>query len=260
MPEPYLAPHALPVLRRQRLVRIDEATTFAGHASLRIASVPADASPALPSPFLEGQVWLAVEASRLLRETQPLLEAEHMPTAAQEVLRLVRWLLQVLLGELAAGADARVAAIDGVFATLLNSPGHSGLIAQGLQALSTSATPAAPVQRSADDSAALEALCRLHRDLVGLSLGWEELLDLALPTAGSGSGAPDTPARVLALQVPPLLTPLPLAVVVTQPGSGGGGGYQYPGVVEGVVERVPLGLRLVTRLERGFTRVFTSWS
>lgn len=225
MSQPHPAPHGQPVLRRQRLVRIDEATTLAQRASSRSAPVPAVTSPALPSPFLEGQVWLAVEASRLLREAQPMLEAEQVPTAAQEVLRLVQVLLQVLLGELAAGADARVASIDGVFATLLNAPGHSGLIEQGVQALSTPATPAAPVQRSADDSSALEALRRLHRDLVALSLDWEELLDMALPTAGSWSGAPVTPAKVSAPQVSSLLTPPPSVVVVTQPGSGGGAGH-----------------------------------
>ena len=114
---------------------------------------------------------------------------------------------------------------------------------------------AAPVQRSAGDPAALDALRRLHRDLVALSLGWEELLDLALPTAGSWSGAHGTPAKVSAPQVPSLLTPLPSGVVMTQPGSGGVG-YQYPGVGE----RLPLGLRLVSLLDRGITRLFMSRS
>jgi hypothetical protein len=70
-----------------------------------------------------------------------MLVAELTPTAAQEVLRLVQGLLQGLLGELAAGVDTRVAAIDGVFATLLNAPGHVGLIAQGLQAFSILPSP-----------------------------------------------------------------------------------------------------------------------
>ena len=55
-------------------------------ASSHIAPVPASAGPALPSPILERQVRLAIEASRLLREAQPLLEAEHPSTAAQEVM------------------------------------------------------------------------------------------------------------------------------------------------------------------------------
>lgn len=95
----HLAPRLQPVLRRQRLVRFDEATTLVGQASSRIALVQAVAGPALPSPFLEKQVWLAVEANRLLREAQSLLEAEHAPTAAQEVLRLVQELMQELLGD-----------------------------------------------------------------------------------------------------------------------------------------------------------------
>lgn len=229
MPAYHPAPRVQPVLRRQRLVRVASATTLAQRASSHIALVQAVAGPALPSPFLEKQVWLAVEANRLLREAQSLLEAEHAPTAAQKVLQLVLGLMQELLGELVAGADARVTAIDRVFASLLNTPGHAGLIEQGLQALSAPATPTAPVQRSADDPAALDALRQLHRDLVALSLGWEELLDLALPTAGSWSGAPGTPAKVSAPQVPPLLTPLPSGWLMTQPGSGGGVGYQYPG-------------------------------
>lgn len=253
MPAYHPEPRVQPALRRQRLVRV-ASTTLVGQASSSIALVQAVADPALPSLFLEKQVWLAVEANRLLREAQSLLETEHAPTAAQEVLRLVQGLMQELLGELVAGADARVTAIDGVFASLLNTPGHAGLIEQGLLALSTPATPAAPVQRSAGAPAALDALRRLHRDLVALSQGWEELLDLALPTAGSWSGAPGTPAKVSAPQATPLLTPLPSGVVMTQPGSGGGVGYQHPGVGE----RLPLGLRLVSLLERGITRVFTA--
>jgi hypothetical protein len=90
----------------------------------------------------------------------------------------------------------------------------------------------------------MEELCRLHRDLVALSLGWEALLDLALPTGGRWSGAPGRPVKASAPQVPPLLTPLPSGVVVTQPGTGGGAGRRYPGVGE----RLPLGL--VARLAR----------
>jgi hypothetical protein len=131
-------------------VRVEEATMLVGQASSGIALVPAVAGPALPPPFLERQVWLTVEANRLLRETQPLLATEHASTSAQEVLGQVQMLLQGLLGELEAGADARVAKIDRVFATLLNAPGHSGLISQARQALSAPATPATPVQRSAD--------------------------------------------------------------------------------------------------------------
>lgn len=187
MSEEGYTPLFSPPLKRHRLVRLTDA-----NQDLTIGSSFPDAAP--PAPLLAAQAKLAEEAARLVQEMIPGLEALQTALAAQdaaektaETLQLVCSALRVLPGELASGAAASVARVDWIFSRLLNAPGQPGLIEQAMLELTehpakgAGENPARAPELAADDAAVQELLRRLHRDLVTLQQGWEDMLELTLP-------------------------------------------------------------------------------
>lgn len=220
MSEEGYTPLFSPPLRRHRLVRLVDADQ-----ELTIGSSFPNAAP--PAPLLAVQAKLAEEATRLVQEMMPGLEALQpalaAPDAAEkaaETLQLVCSALRVLPGELASGAAASVARVDWIFARLLNAPGQPGLIEQTLLALTAPEPPA-------DDAAEQELLRRLHRDLVTLQQGWEDMLELTLPpelfepvlpaALPLADEAPAVPGEAPTAPLPMAPTPLPLGLVVAHP-------------------------------------------
>jgi hypothetical protein len=228
MPEQQQEPPSRPPLRRHRLVPFTEGTSGA-HPALPAGSPPTQ--PLLPAPVLEAQARLAAEATRIIKEAQPTLDALpaalvalSAPEEAQSALGLVQSMLRVLPGELAAGAEANIEQVDWMFAQLLNAPGEPGLIEQVMLALGGPAAPSAQDQPLPDTAPALEALRRLHRDLVALQSGWDALLDLTLPAEmvfPTIPALPEPPAAPAA-PAPRAPTPLPAGLVVAQPGARAG--------------------------------------
>ncbi len=226
MPEQQHEPPSRPPLRRHRLIPVTEGTSGA-HPELPAGSQ----QPALPVPVLQAQARLAAEATRILQEAQPTLDALpaalvaiSAPEEAQSALGLVQSILRVLPGELAAGAEATIEQVDWMFAQLLNAPGEPGLIEQVMLALSKPASPPADDQPPADTAPAQEALRRLHRDLVALQSGWDALLDMTLPAEMVFPSMPalSEPADEPAAPAPRTPAPLPAGLVVAQPAARAG--------------------------------------
>ena len=201
MPEEDYIPLYKPPLRRHRLIRAGDAALpsdmpgkpDAGQAITIGSSFPHDV---LPAPLLAAQVKLTEEAAHLVQEVMPQLEALQAALSTRgtaektvETLALVCSALRVLPVELASGAGANVARVDWIFARLLNAPGQPGLIELVLLALlkppaASSPAPSASPRASeslVDYAAEQEMLRRLHRDLVTLQQGWEDMLELTLP-------------------------------------------------------------------------------
>ena len=235
MSEEGYTPLFSPPLKRHRLVRLTDA-----NQDLTIGSSFPDAAP--PAPLLAAQAKLAEEAARLVGEMMPGLEALQTALAARgaeektaETLQLVCSALRVLPGELASGAAASVARVDWIFARLLNAPGQPGLIEQAM--LELTAPPAtgagenaarAP-EPAAEDAAVQELLRRLHRDLVTLQQGWEDMLELTLPpelfepilpvALPPADEAPVVSGEAQAASPRMAPTPLPSGLVVAHPAS-----------------------------------------
>ena len=233
MSEEGYTPLFSPPLKRHRLVRLTDA-----NQDLTIGSSFPDAAP--PAPLLAAQAKLAEEAARLVQEMIPGLEALQTALAAQdaaektaETLQLVCSALRVLPGELASGAAASVARVDWIFARLLNAPGQPGLIEQAMLELTehpakgAGENPARAPELAADDAAVQELLRRLHRDLVTLQQGWEDMLELTLPpelfepappvALPLADEAPAVSGEAQAAPLPMAPTPLPLGLVVAHP-------------------------------------------
>ena len=221
-----------PPLRRHRLVRAGDADSAfdapAAGQGLTIGSSFPDATP--PAPLLAAQAKLAEKATRLEQEVMPGLEALQTALAAQgaaektrENLLLVCSALHVLPGELTSGASASVARVDWIFARLLNAPGKPGLIELVLMALLALNAP----DSSPDKAAQQELLRRLHRELVSLQQGWEDMLELTLPPEFFEAAAPVEPApgdeaattsdEARAAPAPMMSAPLPSGSVVAHP-------------------------------------------
>jgi hypothetical protein len=190
-----------------------------------------------PAPLLAAQVKLADEAAHLVEEVMPHLESLQTALSAQgtaektvETLALVCSALRVLPAELASGAGASVARVDWIFARLLNAPGQPGLIELVLLALlkPPADTTSVPL---VGYPAEQELLRRLHRDLVTLQQGWEDMLELTLPPELLEPPAPllfpvveDAPpiADEAPAASPPMTpAPLPAGLVVAHPEVGG---------------------------------------
>ncbi|HEU5200647.1 MAG TPA: hypothetical protein VFU32_13495 [Ktedonobacterales bacterium] len=241
MPEEGYTPLYKPPLRRNRLVRAGDAAfpsdmpdaLNAGQAFTIGSSFP-HAVP--PAPLLAAQAKLAKEAAHLVHEVMPHLESLQTALSTQgtaektvETLALVCSALRVLPGELASGAEASVARVDWIFVRLLNAPGQPGLIELLLLALLKPPATSVPGPLM-DYTADQELLRRLHRDLVTLQQGWEDMLELTLPPEVLEPPPPllfpavedaPPPADEAPAASPSLASaPLPAGLVVAHPGAG----------------------------------------
>lgn len=242
MVEPNNTSQARPPLRRHRLVRAEGSAFPEGMADLRAVSevVASQQEPGLllPPAIIEGQQQLAAEATRILQDIAPVLDALpaalaalRAPVRVQEALGLLCSMMRVLPDELASGAEASVARVDWMFSRILNAPGQPGLIEQVIMALNPASAPEADPPPP-DYTAEQEALRRLHRDLVALQQEWDDLLNQALPDEPlpplppgqeqMGHALPGELAEASAEPAPKAPASLPVGAVVTQPGSSAG--------------------------------------
>jgi hypothetical protein len=238
MPEEGYIPLYKPPLRRHRLIHAGDAAlpsdmpdaSDAAQAFTIGSSFP-HAVP--PAPLLAAQAKLTQEAAHLVEEVMPHLESLQAALSSQgmtektvETLVLLCSALRVLPAELASGAEASVARVDWIFARLLNAPGQPGLIELALLALlepPASASPEPLVVYVAEQ----EMLRRLHRDLVTLQQGWEDMLELTLPPEmleppppllfPSVADAPPAADEAPAAPPPLASAPLPAGLVVAHP-------------------------------------------
>ncbi len=250
MPEEDYIPLYKPPLRRHRLIHAGDAAlppdmpgTSEGGQAFTIGSSFPHAVP--PAPLLAAQTKLADEAAHLVEEVMPQLEALQTALSARgtaektvETLALLSSALRVLPAELASGAETSVARVDWIFARLLNAPGQPGLIELVLLALLKPPAASPPVPSASpraseslvDYAAEQEMLRRLHRDLVTLQQGWEDMLELTLPPEMLEPPPPllfpavedAAPLADEAPAAPPSLAsaPLPAGLVVAHPEAG----------------------------------------
>jgi len=238
-------------LQRHRLVPAREVRPPDANTELPTGNTEGRAT--LPPLALEALKRLEGRATRSIQEAQPSLDvlpttlvALGTPEETQESLGLMQSILRVLPSQVASGVESSVEQVDWMFSRLLNAPGTPGLIEQVLVALGQPSSQPADDQPPANMAPLMQALRRLHRDLVTLQSGWDDALELALPPPEASPSAPILPGAADTPAAPKTPTPLPAGSLVAQPEAGAKTRLALPRAP--VLARMPRRLALIAVL------------